>query len=277
MVAFDPVTFTCVADSQSGGTPEGGEIFQVAGKAFRGPLSPEWDGTRGSGTGQNITVANSQNLITNGEFENFTSNVPDGWTVSSGTAGTSFGEETSTVHRGVRALKGFSGQNWQLDQIISANAFNRDRRYFMSAWSKVGTLLTAGGFNIDAEIVGGASVMDTAISVSTTNDSTTYTLYTGQMTIPDDLDNNIRIKIDATGTAADQDFFIDGLVLAPVEYFHGTGYNIVAGGQKFLHGDTLQMSAGSGSIGVFQRFFIDYYGVQLPDNASPTIADSLAT
>ena len=97
----DTMTLTCISDSETDGATEGQELFQWAGKPRQSGGLYHWEDF-GSGSGPNVTVLNGTGIVTNGEFENFTTNAPDSWTIDTGSAGTTIFEDTDAadVHRG---------------------------------------------------------------------------------------------------------------------------------------------------------------------------------
>ena len=96
----------CVVDAQDGRMIEGAEAFEVRGQ----PSYPSMDYRFPAGSGvmlrcNSITAAidngsTYSNILTNSDLENWTSNIPDQFTVSSGTAGTDFLAESADPYRG---------------------------------------------------------------------------------------------------------------------------------------------------------------------------------
>jgi len=82
----ETMTLTCVGDSETGGATAGEtELFQLEGNEAN--PNYHWDAA-GSGIGPTIAPLQGQTYLSNVNFEDFTSNAPDSWTVDNGTAGT---------------------------------------------------------------------------------------------------------------------------------------------------------------------------------------------
>lgn len=187
LLAVDTMTLLCVADSQGSGggrTSEGGEVFRWYGPASYPPLS--WE-AEGSGEGPSIVVANapSNSLVKNKDFEYFTSNIPNGWTRDSGTAGTHIVEESTAadVYRGSKALR-FDGDgaqaSIQLSQIIPLNRLQARKRYCLTLRTKASATIAAGDLTVQWEGTGYTAATGTAevqtVAISGTPTGGTYTL-----------------------------------------------------------------------------------------------------
>jgi hypothetical protein len=94
-IRTETIRATCIQDSTSPNVQEGSERFRIEGQRDIGRLDEDWP--LGSGTRGVLTVAAANkdggrtpgvNVCTNSDFENFTSNAPDNWTIVTGTAGT---------------------------------------------------------------------------------------------------------------------------------------------------------------------------------------------
>ena len=102
-------TIDIVIDSDSGrGGTAGSETATITGEPAVDPL--DWNWPLGSGAGASITVTDpgvdaGQNLLTNSDFEDFTSGLPDDWTVVSGTNATIGSSGVSYIPSGSTSLK----------------------------------------------------------------------------------------------------------------------------------------------------------------------------
>ena len=85
----------CVQDSTSQSVQEGSEVFSVSGERAVDRQAYDWP--KGSGTKGTIAAASAKvdggrspgkNICSNSDFEDFTSNAPDRWTIVAGSAGT---------------------------------------------------------------------------------------------------------------------------------------------------------------------------------------------
>ena len=97
----------CIQDAQGQAILKGAETFEIRGLAAYDNLDRRFPA--GSGVRQSISCVSAaidaggvgQNMLRNTDFENFTTaNVADYWTTVTGTAGTHFGQETTTFLRG---------------------------------------------------------------------------------------------------------------------------------------------------------------------------------
>ncbi len=92
----------CITDAQNGSIARGVEIFQIRGQPAFSTLDRRYPAGSGRAIQASALCANVdagpryQNILTNSDFEQMTSNVPEFFTVSSGTAGTDFLTETTT-------------------------------------------------------------------------------------------------------------------------------------------------------------------------------------
>jgi hypothetical protein len=139
----ETVSFTCTADSVTGGTTANQERWTAQGQnAQFDQLSWDWPGGSpgaapsgvstalpyGSGGSAQLTVVDATlnnaggNVLVNSGFETFTTtNVPDNWTVLAGTAGTDFAKDTTIPYSGLADLKiiGGTGTGASLAQVFN--------------------------------------------------------------------------------------------------------------------------------------------------------------
>ena len=69
---------------------------------------------------------------------------------------------------------------------------------------------------------------------------------------------------------------MDDVAFGPVTYGAGAGVVAVRGSTPFVRNDRFTVSVAN-TEGIVQAFFRRVFGVQLPSDGSPTIADSVAT
>jgi hypothetical protein len=94
----ETMTLICTDDSETGGATAGEtESFQLEGNSFN--PNYHWDAA-GSGVGPTISPLQGETYLSNTNFEDFTSNAPDNWTVDSGTAGTHIDDGDTTEAAG---------------------------------------------------------------------------------------------------------------------------------------------------------------------------------
>lgn len=103
------ITATCTIDATTRPTVSGHETFTFHGQLSQSPFSQLWPG----GSACNVQVngidggssALNNNLLTNSDFETFTSGVPSGWVIASGTAGTNIKQSTTNVYSNSGSLQ----------------------------------------------------------------------------------------------------------------------------------------------------------------------------
>ena len=280
----DTMTLTCISDSETDGATEGQELFQWTGKPRQSGGLYHWEDF-GSGSGPNVTVLNGAGIVTNGEFENFTTNTPDSWTIDTGSAGATIFEDTDSadVHRGgssLRFLGNASLPAHQISQTISANVLTPRRRYCLCAWVKGNAAATAGTLTIQFEGTDYTATSSERIQMNSGDlaAQTSYGIETFYINIPDEIPTDFELVIKWTGTPSAHDIHIDGLVFGPVNYFNGVNAVLYAGASKFLRGDRFTFTTVNNDDGTFQKFFRKAYGVQMPSQigGTETQADTLA-
>lgn len=280
-VASETMSVQCVEDDYAN---EGVVTFEWRGKLAdqNGQYGIDTDG---SGTIGNVTEIHetTADIVTNPDFEDFTTpNIPDGWTIDSGTAGTHVFSNATASHiaHGSKSLR-FVGDGAQasikVSQAISSSVVNTNRRYALTAQVKADASIGAGTLTIQFEGTGYTPGASEKISIAPGSLPTSMTLQTCLLTMPASIPSDFKlvVKWDGTPTNA-KNLYIDDLGLAPVSYGGGVGVVIVRGTTLFAKRDKFTFTVAN-SEGVFQKAFRQIFGVQLPSDASPTIADSLAT
>lgn len=279
---LDTIRITCDRDNPSDNVTEGSEEFTISGNP-EPPSGFHWQ-DEGTGPGESLTCLNGAGIISNGEMESFTSNVPDNWTVETGTAGTHILEETSAIHRGSSSLElagNASLAEIKLSQALTAGSVNPLRRYCVAAWVRGNASLTQGSLIIQFEdgndtLVGQAdSKID--LDQSELAAQTTFGLEYFYVNFPAELPDTLKLAIRFNGTPSSHNVFVDGVAFGPVTYHGGMNVVAIAGSQKFLRGDRFTFTLTNNNNGVFQTMFRRAFKVQMPSDGSPTIADSYAT
>lgn len=264
----ETMTLECVADSQQSGLPEGSEIFRWRG----GPDYGDWDWRgEGSGEGPGVPCANSYAMILGSTMETFTSNVPSGWTLASGTAGTHCLRDTGTYFRGTSSLKlvGNSG-TVRLTQALSPTLVQGRRRYHLG--------LAVRGTGISAATVLTVKLSGTGWTPLTTEQiiltgpsqiGSMWNLVAANFSVPAVIpsDLTVTIQLEAPPGAS---VWIDNLTFAPLVYHGGVGLAIVAGEKPWLRGDRLTFTVTNDNAGKFQTFFRRAFRTQLPSRTATT-------
>lgn len=273
-------TLTCVRDRYSGATA-GSEEFQWVGSIE----GDEWgeDALAGSGEGPTLNCIGNDNVLANGDFEEFTTaNLPDDWTKVSGTVGTHIAADTVTFYRGSSCVK-FIGDGStatiKITQAISQSQLTPLRSYFLSARVRGSTAAPAAGtLTIKLEGTGYTPHASESISLAPGSLTTSWQLLSCVVVVPASYPTDLVLAVAVTGTLTNGvSIFVDELRMVEVTYHGGIGLAIVPGQTDWLVGDKIFVRTSRSAVGVFQEFVRKNYGVQLPSDASPAIADSLAT
>jgi hypothetical protein len=288
----------CIEDAQSKFIRAGSERFQVRGL----PAYPNVDYRFPGGSGTRMEMrsvdpaagvgARYENLARNGGFEQFTSNVPDYWTVNVGTAGTHFASESTVVNRGSFAFR-FIGNGATLASIEQKLADDTgtplslvsDRLYCLAVIARMSAGASAGVVRV--------SVMNTTTStpVSGATFNISYTIGTAYVwshvffRAPLSLPNAMSIRIEqTTAINSGATMYLDSVVLCEAQQIApgGTGIVIVPGSANWVVNDALIIQNTNNAEGEWNtevdRLFAMYErGLLLPSAASgsETILDSL--
>lgn len=296
------IVITCTSDSQpsTGSTVAGSEIFTVRGQNAVAKTDFLWP--TGSGGSTTILASNSavdvsaQNFLTNGDFESFTTNTPDSWTVINGTPGTTIGS-TATAYRGSLALSitGNGSQRTRIAQTLrltsagTVGSVNPQTRYAFSVRLRRNGSITTGTLRIalrdgttdGAAVIGGASITVTASGLTTG-----YVLYTCQFNSSLALPAALYAVVELTAAVDNgSSIYIDDLVMGPmVQHQNGPLFFIIPGATNFIVGDIFTAAITNARDGIFQEMFnrafnMDGRKIVLPSDAygAETILDALVS
>lgn len=303
----EDILVTCTADAQGSAT-EGQETFDARGEvAEDDPLSWNWE--KGSGASASLTAVDAAtdagaNLLTNSSFEDFTTNVPDNWTVLVGVAGTDFGAiGAGSGYDGAaspNALR-FTGDGSTLASL--AQTFNSDTGtvselepntvYAVNFWAKRSNGVAAGV--LDVELVDGSNTVinddaGTANQVRTTISSgftTSWAAYSGFFRTPRVLPSTIKMRVRlSTALTNAETTDIDHLAMTPATQLYSGGpfVSLFSGATAFIEDDVFTVTVANDYTAAMHRlwerlFGLRELGLQLPDNGAgaETIADSLVS
>jgi hypothetical protein len=286
----------CVQDAQDGAIQAGSEVFRVTGTANY----PNLDWRFPAGSGALMTLASTTasidygtqyaNIGTNTDLEDWTGNVPDQWSVVTGTAGTDFLAETATFYRGASCLKApATSTTWRIRQQLgsptgSLGTIQPDRPYAIVFAAKKDAGAT-GGIRVSIKDASNGIVGSMTRALTVASDLTTsWALYSTTIRSPKVLPAASYIMVEATtgiGTAA---VYIDEIVVCEMKPIApgGQAFAIIAGSTNFVVEDRLLRKFANNNEGAFVRAFdrlFDMYGkgLSLPQNffGGETIADSL--
>jgi hypothetical protein len=296
----ETITLTARSDSQSGTATEGRESWALTTPAPQGDQL-SWDWPKGSGAATTVTAAASTGSVTkivNGDFEDFTANVPDKWTVLTGVAGTDI-LRAATPYTGTYSLS-FLGDGATLSavrqvfdnsttgtsyKLLPNTVYAVRYRVKMSSTPAAG-VLGLSITNSSGTILTNDFATSQTVSKALTGVSTTWVDVTGFFQTPAIMNSgpyylkfHLTTAITATHTA-----YIDDLVmLAPSPIYRGGPYVVVfAGATPTVIGDTLTVTVandwGSKVQKAAQQFWdLRGLGLQLPSDTggTETIADSV--
>lgn len=277
----DTMLWTVIADSFTDGLSEGSERIFWNGDAQGVPYEIT-DQPKGSGSIGAIQPLQSYSLLQNLDFETFASNAPSSWTIDTGTAGTHVYQETgaANLYHGASSLR-FKGDgalaSIQISQAVAAGLMQANRAYCVSVRVKADATIAAGQLVITFAGTGYTAGSSEKITIAPGSLPTSWTLYNFFVNAPAVMPSDWKLSIQWSGTPTNnKNVYVDDIGVGPVNYGAGIGAVAVRGSTPFVRGDRWTASLACDG-GVFQKFFRDAFGYQLPSSASPNIADSLAT
>jgi hypothetical protein len=286
----------CIQDAQGQAILKGAETFEIRGLAAYDNLDRRFPA--GSGVRQSISCVSAsidagglgQNMLRNTDFENFTTaNVADYWTTVTGTAGTHFGQETTTFLRGASAFKmiGDGTVLAEVRQQLGSTAgtpaqIQAGRLYCLAVWIRHSTGSGAGNVRIQLENAAGTAVSGTTID-TTSAVGTSFTHKTIVFRAPNVLPSTVYVSIEqSTALAAAGVMYIDELCLVEMVQIAagGCGITMFAGATDWVIDDRISVKTDNDGLGLFVVYFdiaFNMYekGLFLPQAASETINDNL--
>ena len=183
-------------------TTAGGEQITVSGEvAQSNKLAADWP--LGSGASHTLTCVDPANddVLTNGDFEDFTANLPDSWTADVGVAGTDFAKESSTVYKGTNCLSltGDGSTLTGLSQSILANVDALDVLAVNLWLRRDGTSAAAGVLTIDlydgSSVVADEAGTDNSFTIDLTALTTSFAAYSGVFRLPEPLPATLKLRV----------------------------------------------------------------------------------
>ena len=286
----------CIQDAQGQAILRGAETFEIRGLAAYDNLDRRFPA--GSGVRQSISCVSAsidaggvgQNMLRNTDFENFTTaNVADYWTTVTGTAGTHFGQETTTFLRGASAFKmiGDGTVLAEVRQQLGSTAgtpaqIQAGRLYCLAVWIRHSTGSGAGNVRIQLENAAGTAISGTTID-TTSAVGTSFTHKTIVFRAPNVLPSTVYVSIEqSTALAAAGVMYIDELCLVEMVQIApgGCAITMFAGATDWVIDDRISVKTDNDGLGLFVVYFdiaFNMYekGLFLPQAASETINDNL--
>ncbi len=205
--------------------------------------------------------------MTNGDFEAFTADAPDDWTIVTGTAGTTVDDETTNFYKGAKALAIIgtaASERTRLSQQLRSTSdlgqIKPETRYALACRVRVSAAPAAGTLRIslrDGTTDGATVIGGVDITVDLTAETTSYAFKSAQINMPASLPDDIYLVIEHT-VAIDngKSTFIDQLALVEMtQHENGPLFAIFPGATKFLVDDKFVATVTNDRAGEIQEFF----------------------
>lgn len=302
----ETLRIVCTVDSYTGGATIGFETFGVVGAPV---LAGTWDYDypTGSGAAQLATVITPEddavvtgNLITNGNFETWTTAVPadtlDDWTLNVGTWGTD-AQKSSTEFRGTYALQFLPTA--ALTEIYQdfpvAGAPLALGSYAFNIWMRAlaGTVasgvVTVALTDDTGTILNDAEGVPNSFTVTLNTLTTSWAAQGSVFRVNATPPTTMRIRIKVTTAVAGDSVLVDDAALAAMTamYLGGPSVAVFSGATPFAGGDGWSVvntndQGGASFLATWQTLFQRLFdmramGLLLPSSGSPTIANTLIT
>lgn len=204
----------------------GAEVFTFKGETSQADrLAADWP--KGSGTSQRITsraVGSSVDLLTDGAFENFTSDDPDSWTIDTGLATDQVREETSTVYTGSASIRflGDGSTQTAISQSLTVADLDSRTPYAFVAWlRRGGSAVTAGVLTVD--LYDGSSTINddegtaNSFTIDLTALTTSFVASEGVFRLPEPVPSAVTIRLRCTTAISNgHDVYVDNATLIPM-------------------------------------------------------------
>lgn len=280
----ETLQFGILSDSFGGGVTEGGETIQWDGLASDVQYGWQSEGSGAIGT-INAIHSSSLNQLQNPDVELWVDNVPTSWEiVGTGIAGTHIIQETTAVnvYHGTSSIN-FLGDGAktliELKQQLNVAGLTGSRGFVLTCRLKGDASITTGDIVIRLEGTGYTASSSEEITIAAASIPTAFTLEHFFIILPQVIPSDLSLVVRWENTPESaKNIFIDDFAFSPIAYGGGVGVAVVRGSIPWVVGDRISVVNTTDSAGVFQKFFRESYGVQLPSNnaGTETILDSLA-
>ena len=290
-IKSETITARCMEDSTSRTIPESGERFRVYGQRSENRFHEDWP----QGSGSAIIVSASsprvnggrgpgKNVLHNGDFEEFTTNLPDHWTLATGTAGTHvFAAGAGATQSNALKFVGDGSTNPKITQTLRTTAgslgqLNTDKPYTISFLAKYATAAPTATLRVsvtsDGSTVYNAGTVNRAMQGTVTSAAmtTSYVLYSFKCFTPLALAKNSVVVIDfSTNVANTSEVYIDDLVISQMHSM-GPGLGsvqVLPGVTSYRAGDEFTAAITNNYEGALQLEFDRFFDSQRHDIALP--------
>lgn len=316
LVLAEDIIVDCTTDAQvDQGATEGqeewtfqGELTDTDDLAFDWPTGSSATGTltavASSAAVATDTPAENDQMLHNADIADFTSNIPDGWNVLVGTAGTTILKNVSTVYDSdVGAVLEFVGDGSSTLSSV-AQTFSQSS----TSTGSTADVLPSTVYHVSARMRKSASLAAGAISVSLidgsntqiTDDegnnviitlahgsiaSNTWTKFGGQLVTPTNLPSTVKFRVAvSTALTNTESVYIGHISMTPATqaYDGGPYLSIHSGATASRRKDRATATIANDRAGAFQEAFDRMFdmkslGLQLPSDSggSETINDNL--
>lgn len=301
----ETIRFTCTSDSGTGSTA-GREPFSVTTPAAVSDTLA-WNWPAGSGSTKSITAVDSSvdagaNVLTNSDFESFTTNTPDNWSVVVGAAGTDIlaAGSSDAFDSTSNALEFTYNAGTPLSSIVqtlnnvsgSTGTLKPSTVYCINSYMKKGSSGLTGNGTVEISLVDGSNTQvtddagnDCKITQVAADLTTSYAAVKGSFVTPKVMPSTYKIRVRLSVAIADsgESVFIDNLAITEGTelYVGGPVVALFTGATNPVKGDAYTVAI-TNTYGAIQKGFDRLFnmrslGLQLPSDSggSETLADSL--
>lgn len=203
-----------------------------------------------------IPMTGGNNLAPN-FFEDITSNVPDGWTLAAGSAGSTILEETSTVWIGAKSisLNGANTLSFPIASLVQSR-----QNLLLSCWFRKHASTSAGTYTL--RMTGTGMATQTASWNATDLSSSAWTEKTIHLAVPAVIPSDLAIEL-VTASVSASGIYADGGILQPYVYWAGFGWAITVGQDNFAANDKWVATISNDYAGARQTWMARSCGFQL--------------
>jgi len=228
-----------------------------------------------------ISTGGASDLLSGGNMETFTvANIPDGWSILVGSAGTDILSEASVIYGGAKALKilGDGATLSSIGQVISGLAACTP--YAVNFWAKMGVAPAAGILTVDlwdgAAVINDEAGTANSFTVDLTTLGTTYVPKGGVFRLPEPVPASVTLRLRlSTALTNTRALYLDNVSLgAMTQLYTGGPYaSIFVGSTAFSLDDTFSVAmtndyGGAVQTGLWRALNLATVGVTLPSNSS---------
>jgi hypothetical protein len=294
------IRLRAITDSQSSSITAGSESWSLTSPvAQTDQLS--WDWPKGSASSATISAStDSSSKLVNGDFEDWTGNVPDYWTVVVGVGGTDILKSTTTLSSASTYSLRILGDGSTLSAIrqkFNDGDLGTSYRllpstvYAIHCWLRVSTVPSAGVLKITLTDSAGTALTNDAsatceISKTLSGATTSFASFGGYIQTPSLMNSTAYYLKVHLSTALDntKSVYVDDLrLVTPTEVYRGGPYLAVfAGATATVKEDTFAITVANDWAGKLQKacqqfFNMRQLGMAIPSNSvgSETVSDSL--